>query len=162
MAGKILRVLARGTASVPVHGAHARGQSRFVGRVHDFDLGTPFVATDELGAKSAGVMPALVCSPEPHVVRQDDDPSEFSEQMLHLRYGDLWPFDEETAIAAGVPFDPDYGGEYATVCGGDELVNVAHQEALASVAKAAPTKPSLSPPRPTAKPVTPAPVAEEK
>lgn len=138
MAGKTLRVLARGTASVPVHGAHARGQSKFVGRFDDFDLGTPFIAIDETGMKTPSVMPARVCSAEPTVFDQDDDYNEFTEQLLHLRYGDLWPFDEATARMAGVPFDPSFGGEYAKE--GKGLVNVAHRDALKAIAK---TKPAL-------------------
>ncbi len=140
MAGNVLRVLARGTASAPIHSAHARGMARFVGRIDDFDLGTPFVAIDDSGHKTASVMPARVCSPEPTSFVQDDDRAEFTEQLLHLRQGDLWPFDAESARMAGVPFDPKFGGEY--VKDGGALVNVAHREALAAKSKAS-AKPAL-------------------
>jgi hypothetical protein len=153
MAGKQLRVLARGTASVPVHSAHARGQSRFIGRVNDFDLGTAYTITDETGMKSPGVMPARVCVPEPTVISQDDDPTEFTEQMLHLRYGDLWPFDEETARMSGVEFDPTYGGEYAEGPDG-KLVNVAHRDALEAL-----SAPAVTPAAPKPALVTPATVS---
>lgn len=139
MAGKVLRVLARGTASAPIHSAHARGMSRFVGRVDDLELGTPFVAVDENGIKTPGIMPARVCSPVPTEFSQDADYSEFTEQLLHLRQGDLWPADEATARMAGVPFDPMFGGEY--VKDGAGLVNVAHRAALKALAPAA--KPAL-------------------
>ncbi len=139
MAGKMLRVLARGTASAPIHSAHAQGMSRFVGRIDDFDLGTPYIAVDDNGLKTAAVMPARVCSPDPTSFDQAVDASEFTEQLRHLRQGDLWPFDEDTARMAGVAFDPSYGGEYAQ--DGGKLVNVAHRDALA--AKSAGSKPAL-------------------
>jgi len=153
MADNVLRVLARGTASAPIHSAHARGMSRFVGRFDDYDLGTPFVATDERGIKTSGIMPARVCSAEPTTFAQSADRSEFTEQLLHLRQGALWPFDEATARMAGVAFDPNYGGEYVKGADG-KLVNVAHRDALAARkaeadaanAAAAPTKTKTSAP----------------
>lgn len=143
MAGKVLRVLARGMASAPIHSAHARGMARFVGRVDDFDLGTPYEATDDAGMKVPGIMPARVCSPEPTIFAQDADPSEFTEQLLHLRELVLWPFDAETARMAGVPFDPTYGGEYVKGADG-KLVSVDHRDALAAL-KAASPAPSPAP-----------------
>ena len=138
MAGKMIRVLARGDLLAPIHGAHARGMSRFVGRFDDLDtFGTPFTAVDETGQKTASVMPARVCSAEPTVFKQDDDSTEFAEQMLHLRYGDLWPFDADSARMSGVPFDPNYGGEYVKGSDGN-LVNVAHRDALAALSPAKP------------------------
>lgn len=139
MAGKVLRVLARGTASAPIHSAHARGMARFVGRFDDFELGTPFVAVDDNGIKTPSIMPARVCSAVPTEFAQDADPTEFTEQLLHLRQGDLWPADEATARMAGVPFDPEFGGEY--VKDGSALVNVAHRDALKALAKASPAAP---------------------
>lgn len=137
MAEKTLRVLARGTASAPIHSAHARGMARFVGRVDDLTLGTPYVSVDETGIKTPGIMPARVCSPEPTSFVQSDDPSEFTEQILHLRQGDLWPADEATARMAGVAFDPLFGGEYVRGADG-KLVNVAHRDALAAMSPATP------------------------
>lgn len=132
MPGKTLRVLARGSASAPIHSAHARGMARFVGRIDDFDLGTPYMAVGDDGLKVPSVMPARVCSPEPTTFAQDADPAEFTEQLLHVRQGDLWPFDEATARMCGVKFDPTFDGEY--VKDGDKLVNVAHRDALKALA----------------------------
>ena len=135
MAGKTIRVLARGDLLAPVHGLHARGLSRFVGRVDDFhNFGTPFTYKDESGQDVRAVAPARICVAEPHVFRQDDDETEFTEQLLHLRHGVLWPFDEATARMAGVAFDPTYGGEYTKSVDG-KLVNVAHDKALAALKK---------------------------
>ncbi len=134
MAGKVLSVLARGTASVPLHSAHARGIARFVGRVDDVELGTPFVSVDETGQKTQAVMPARVCSADPTVFARDNDSQEFAELLKALAEGDLWPFDEASARIAGVAFDPTYGGEYE-LTGGGKLVNVAHRDALAALKK---------------------------
>lgn len=138
--GKQLRVLARGTASAPIHSAHAQGVARFVGRVDDLELGTPF---------KGGVMPARVCSPEPTVFDQDDDWSEFTEQIRHLRQGDLWPFDEATARMAGVSFDATYGGEYVKGAEG-KLENVAHKKARAELATSKAVVDSPKSPAPSA------------
>ncbi len=168
MPGKTLRVLARGAASAPIHSAHARGMARFVGRIDDYELGTPFTVTDENGKKSQSIMPARVCSAEPTTFNQDDDSSEFTEQLIHLRQGDLWPFDAETARMAGVTFDPKYGGEYEK--DGPKLINVAHRDALKALAKAepvaaaapAPAAPAPAASSPKTTPASSAPRAEEK
>lgn len=128
MAGETIRVLARGTACAALHSAHRNGSPRFVGRRDDYELGTPCVLYDESGHPYRGVMPARVAIAEPTEFVRDLDIIEFNEQLLHLRGGDLWPFDQETADLAKVPFDPDYGGEYAKGADG-KLVNVAYEKA---------------------------------
>ena len=106
MAGKVLRVLARGSAMVPdfmraSRIAHDQPHA-FVGREWDGSLG------DGVGT-SGGWVPLR----EPTVIEQSAHPAAFNEFLLVLRNGDLWPADEATARMAGVRFDHDFGGEYA-------------------------------------------------
>ena len=106
MAGKTIRVLARGSAMVPDYGAASaivHGQShRFIGREWDESLAD--------GEHVAGGWRPLK---EPTVIRQDANRAAFAEFIHALRSGDLWPADVDTARIAGCEFDPNFGGEYA-------------------------------------------------
>jgi hypothetical protein len=106
MAGKTIRVLARGSAMVPDYGAASaivHGQShRFVGREWDESLGD--------GEHIAGGWRPLT---EPTEIAQGPNRAAFAEIVLAIRAGDLWPADVATARLAGCEFDPHFGGEYA-------------------------------------------------
>lgn len=97
-----LRILARGSASVPDYvklansikaGVPLPAASRLIGR--DFVL-------DESG-KTMGSYPA---KPVPTEV------PDVHEYRQHVIEGSLWAADEATAEACGVKFDPTFGGEF--------------------------------------------------
>ncbi|HEY2516951.1 MAG TPA: hypothetical protein VGI39_39035 [Polyangiaceae bacterium] len=91
-----LRVYARGDAMVCDHELldHPTLPRRgFIGRVFDPEL------ADE--TSSGGWRPRT----EPHELPVRP------EYITHLKDGDLWPADKETADLAKVPFDPNFGGE---------------------------------------------------
>ena len=116
---KTLRVLPRGTALVPNY--EANPGKTFVSRVfhgwrHDASMGgevlEPVRTTWEPSGKRQG---AFVRVPDEVTTVPDT-----AEYRRHLRgderrsewHGDLWPADEETARAVGIPFDPTFGGEH--------------------------------------------------
>ena len=47
-----------------------------------------------------------------------------NEYLRHLRDGDLWPADAETARIAGVPFDAAFGGEHAGPAKQEQLADL--------------------------------------
>lgn len=100
-----LRVLARGAAMVFDLERHDAGVRRFVGRKHDTSMG--YAYRDEFGnEKKSGGWPAS------HGPAHPDEVPYRAEYVQALKDGDLWPADEETARAAGVKFDPKFGGEH--------------------------------------------------
>ncbi len=146
--GKTLRVLAKGTASVPNHAAHAGGRSEFIGRFNDETLGTPYEHEDSPGVKRMAIMPARVPHAMPTVLDQDVvGHAHWAEYFKNVREGDLWAADEETARMCGVDFDPKFGGEYSGSDG--KLVCVAHKAAQDALkAKPAPVAPPAPAPVP--------------
>ena len=106
MAGKTLRVLARGRAMVPdfAHFARVAHDStvRFIGREWDASLGD--------GTTTSGGWRPLK---EPTEISQDANRQAFNEYIHVLRTGGLWPADEATARMASCKFDASFGGEYA-------------------------------------------------
>ena len=89
------KFLARGTAMVCDHAALDAGIRRFVGR-----------KLVDLGEDQYGFAPLPPESPSEVAIS--------GEIKLACQAGDLWPADEETARACGVPFDPKFGGEFAS------------------------------------------------
>lgn len=89
-----LLVLARGTAMVPDFAAIERPNPlrRFLGRTYRQ------VAPGQWGFEPKAEAEAVEAS---------------ADVIKALRDGDLWPADKATADAAGVEFDPKFGGEYA-------------------------------------------------
>jgi hypothetical protein len=104
-----LRVLPRGTASVQDYGALLdTGTSRFLGWKWDGALGPGFVDPTDGQQKNHG---GRVKQVDQVVVIAAESPHR-TEYLKHLRDGDLWPADEATARAAGIMFEPDFGGEH--------------------------------------------------
>jgi len=105
-----LRVLARGSAMVPDYGALANpagAMRRFHGRRLRRDVGPTF--KDEKGeVRHHGGFEKVV----DHVVTIAPNSEHYAEYIRHLRDGDLWAADQVTADAAGVLFEPDFGGEH--------------------------------------------------
>ena len=87
----MMLVRAKGVALVPVYRAIGMSPRRYLGRAYDATLG------DAGGWPSTG-----------ECVEVTDH---FAEYRAHVRDGDLWPGDEETARACGVAFDPTFGGD---------------------------------------------------
>lgn len=114
-----LRVLAKGSAQVPNYEAAAAGQN---GRITHacLPLGPEFF-DDE--AKVTRRHAAFV----KYVGKVIEVPDR-AEYRRHLRDGDLYPADIETAQAAGVPFDKDFGHEH------DDDVIEEHAAALKDLA----------------------------
>lgn len=107
---KTLRVLCRGSAMVPDYEAMGAGARRFVGRQHDPSLGDEHVDPDTKQKARQGGFRALVGE-----IVEVPDRAEYRLALRgHLNGGppDLWPADAETAQAAGVKFDPSFGGEH--------------------------------------------------
>ena len=107
MPRETLRVRRKGTAMVPDYEAHTHVR-RFHGWKHDPTLGEEFVVHP--GSMLPGETPgarkrhgAWVGHDEVREVPMS------AEYLRHLRDGDLWPADQATAQAAGVPFDPTFG-----------------------------------------------------
>lgn len=94
-----LRVRRKGTAMVPHYEAHPQVR-RFHGWKHDPTAGEEFVNHETQKRQMGG---AFVGHDE------DIEVPDTVEYRRHLRDGDLWPADAETAQAAGVPFDPAFG-----------------------------------------------------
>lgn len=86
----MLRVKAKGAALVPVYASVGSTPRRYLGRVYDASLGAAG------GWPSSGVVEVR---------------DHFAEYRAHVRDGDLWAADEESAEACGVVFDPTFGGE---------------------------------------------------
>ncbi len=99
-----LRVLPKGTALVPNYEHQEGGRRSFHGWKHDATMGPAFVDENKVqhhhGAWVKGVGEVLEVPMRGEYIR-------------HLRDGDLWPADVETARAAGVAFDPTFGAEHA-------------------------------------------------
>lgn len=83
-----LKVLARGTASVPHLEAMDAGVRRFVGRRLDMAVGVDggFVPLDE-----------------------PEEVADRAEYRQHIKECDLWAADEATAAVCNVKFDPHFG-----------------------------------------------------
>jgi hypothetical protein len=103
MAKDTLRVLARGTAQVPNYEALDSGINARITHVC-LPLGPEFKDDESLTMKRHAAFVKYVGK----VLTVPDR----AEYRRHLRDGDLWPADQETAAACGVPFDPDFGGEH--------------------------------------------------
>jgi len=107
---KTLRVLPRGQAMVP-HYEHQHVVRKFHGWTHDPNVGEEYEDRTETGAivkrRSGGFEPIEVSTDE-HVIELPVTP----EYIRHLRDGDFWAADEETARIAGCAFDPKFGGEH--------------------------------------------------
>lgn len=99
-----LRVLAKGTAQVPNYEAQAGGRNARVSH-STLPIGPQFDDVDQPGRK---LRHAVFVK---HVGRVLTVPDR-AEYRRHLRDRDLWPADQETAAACGVPFDPTFGGEH--------------------------------------------------
>lgn len=108
-----LRVLPRGTAMVPDYERHATIR-RFHGWKHTKEIGDEVEVKKDLRTgevakvRPDGFVKQLAKSQE-HVI----DVPHTVEYLRHLRDGDLWPADQETAKLAGVAFDPLFGGEHS-------------------------------------------------
>ena len=99
MPRETLRVRRKGTAMVPDYEAHERVR-QFHGWKHDPNAGEEFREHATGIVKKQG---AWVGHDEAREVPMR------AEYLRHLREGDLWPADQATAQAAGVPFDPHFG-----------------------------------------------------
>lgn len=125
-----LRVLSRGTAQVQDYLAlEETGTNRFHGWRFDASLGPEFEDTITKQKLRHGGRRKLV----DHVIEIPADSKHRQEYILHLRLGDLWPADVETARAAGVPFEPHFMGEHPATSekhGLDRAKLVTHLKAL--------------------------------
>ncbi len=126
-----LRVLAKGTAQVPHYeklegGINARITHACLAIGPEFqDEETRQMRRHAAFVKHVGV------------VLEVPDRGEY---RRHLRDGDLWPADIETANAVGVSFDPDFGGEH------HDAAKAEHCAALQAMVKADPKlEPMLRP-----------------
>ena len=99
-----LRVLARGHLLVMQHEMAGASPRRFIGR------------TPRARENPPGSHPLLEAATEWHALNEPTelttDPQYVAEYLREIRERALWPADEATAKAAGVPFDPTFGGEY--------------------------------------------------
>ena len=98
-----LRVMARGVAQVPNYESLDAGRNARVTHAC-LAIGPEFKdpETGQMQRHAAFVK---------HVGKVIEIPDR-AEYRRHLRDGDLWPADEETACACGVEFDPNFGGEH--------------------------------------------------
>ena len=94
-----LRVRRKGTAMVPHYETHPQVR-RFHGWKFDPTLGEEFEHPETKSMVRAGGFGS-----HDDVIEVPDT----VEYRRHLRDGDLWPADQDTAQAAGVPFDPSFG-----------------------------------------------------
>lgn len=110
-----LRFYARGYALVPDYHAQESGARRFHGWKHDPQQGPEFEG------EHRNPNGAVERRKERHggFVRQTGEvhsiPSNspfLGEYIRHLRDGDLWPADAETAAFVGRQFDPEFEGEH--------------------------------------------------
>lgn len=116
-----LRVLHRGLAMVPDYRALMdTGTRRHHGLKFDPTLGPEdeFIhpVTNE---KSRGNHGGFVKLVDEVVTIKPDDPH-YAEYVRHLKDGDLWAADAATANAAGVLFEPEFGGEHPEMSDGEE------------------------------------------
>jgi hypothetical protein len=103
-----LRVLPRGTATVRDYRALMEGRtSRKIGWRWDGTLGPLFTDSNGIQRRHG----ARVKRVDEVVVIPTDDPY-YGEYVKALQSADLWAADPETAAAAGVPFEPHFGGEH--------------------------------------------------
>jgi hypothetical protein len=112
-----LRVLHRGTAMVPDYRALMDTNTRrHVGLRFDPTLGPEddFLhprpdgrGYDTVRGHHGGFVKMI---DEPVTIPADDP--HYGEYIRHLKDGDLWAADQETASAAGVAFEPDFEGEH--------------------------------------------------
>jgi len=128
---KPLRVLQRGDAMVPDYQAlmnRAGSTRRFLGLKHDPSQGPSFVDPVDNQTKNSGGFVKLLDTP---VTVEPDNPH-YTEYVKHLRDGDLWAADQDTANEAGVLFEPDFGGEHEKWAAGDEAAKVRKDRADAA------------------------------
>jgi hypothetical protein len=105
-----LRVLPRGTALVQDYRAlHDTLTTRFHGWKWDGKLGPEVL--DPAGKGTGKHHGGRVKQTDKVVEIAADDPYR-TEYVRHLKDGDLWAADFETARAAGVPFEPDFLDEH--------------------------------------------------
>jgi hypothetical protein len=128
-----LRVLAKGTGRVPNYEHQLAGRNSAHGW-KCVPLGPEFTDADArqspapvIGRHAAFVKSVGVVIELPDTV----------EYRRHLRDGDLWAADPETAALVGAKFDPDYGNEHT-----DEAV-VAHEDNLKALYDAVNASPSM-------------------
>jgi hypothetical protein len=107
-----LRVLAKGTAQVPNYEAQDGGMNARITHAC-LPIGPEF---DDDESKTRRRHAAFV----KHVGKVLEVPDR-AEYRRHLRDGDLWPADQETAAACGVPFDPDFGDEHTEEAHADHV-----------------------------------------
>jgi hypothetical protein len=110
-----LRVLAKGSAQVPNYEAQEGGRNARITHAC-LAIGPEFHDDDS----HTTLRHAAFVKHVGKVVTVPDR----AEYRRHLRDGDLYPADGETAAACGVPFDPDFGGEH------DEDAKAEHHAAL--------------------------------
>lgn len=117
-----LRVLHRGVALVQDYSAlmGLPGINRKIGAVFDKDLGPEIIEAGTPTGRRHGGFVKLV--DEPTVIPAEDP--YYSEYVRHLRDGDLWAYDQATADAAGVAFEPDFGGEHEKASAAEHCVAV--------------------------------------
>ena len=107
-----LSVLPRGVALVQDYRAlHETGTNRFLGWKFDPTLGPEFTDPVDGQKKHHG---GRVKQTDREVVIPADDPF-YHEYVVHLKHGDLWAADLETAKVAGVPLEPHFLGEHPAV-----------------------------------------------
>ena len=113
VARSALRVLHRGTAMVMDYRALKDTQTRrHVGLRFDPTLGPEDdFFNPRTGETQRGHHGGFVKMVDEPVEIPSDDPH-YAEYVRHLRDGDLWAADPETAAAAGIAFEPDFGGEH--------------------------------------------------
>ena len=105
-----LRVRRRGDAMIPNYeAAQSHGQApRFHTHKHDLSIGPEFKWSKHVNTQLGGkVAKAGAFVGHDYIIEVPDT----AEYRRHLRDGDLWPADQETAQAVGRPFDPTFGGE---------------------------------------------------
>jgi len=141
-----LRVLHRGLAMVPDYRALMdTGTRRHVGLKFDATLGKEDVFVHPVsGEQYTGNHGGFVKLVDEVVTIPVDDPH-YGEYVRHLQQGDLWAADLATASAAGILFEPDFGGEHPETSAGDEAKKVqaerdARQAAHLKAAKEAESK----------------------
>jgi hypothetical protein len=130
-----LRVLHRGTAMVQDYRALVEtGTNRKIGLRHDPSLGHDELdpTTEKPTGRKLGAFVKLVDQP----ITISDGPPYRDEYIKALRQGDLWAADPETAIVAGVAFEPDFGGEHPEFSANDPVCQkvLAERAAVADAA----------------------------
>lgn len=146
-----LHVLAKGTAQVPNYEAQDGGINARITHVC-LPLGPKFFDDD---SKTTRRHAAFV----KHVGKIITVPDR-AEYRRHLRDGDLWPADKETAAEVGVNFDPDFGGEHDDAAQAEHIAALkelagSDKEMMAHIARFLPEQskqsyPTTTPPAPSA------------